>query len=1856
MISIRGRRGARGTLRPQLEPLEDRCLPSGSAGALSQLPLTFEANQGQADAAVRYLAHGSGYNLALTDSGATLALRHGAQQDLLRLQFVGANATSLVSGLDAQAGQANYLLGNDPSQWHTGVPLFGQVAYQRVYPGIDVVFYGNDQQQLEYDLDLAPGADPSQVRLRFDGAQGLTVDNQGNLVVQLTGGSVVQQAPVVYQQNSSGGRTAVAGRFGLRADGTVGLQLGGYDAAQALVIDPVLVYSTYLGGSGGDLGNSIAVDSSGNAYITGYSGSSNFPTASPSQQASTGGLDGFVAKLNAAGALVYATYLGGSDTDFGTRIAVDDAGNACIVGSTSSTNFPTLHPLQATSSGGGADAFVIKLNAAGAPVYSTYLGGSGYEAGNGIALDAAGNAYVTGYTESADFPTAGTIGSIAPNNKNTFVVKLNPAGSALVYSLLVGGSGDTSGNVIAVDTAGNAYITGYTTSTNFPVSPNAVQPHPGGGGWDAFVSKVNATGSGLLWSTYLGGSGFEFGGEIAVDRFGNVYISGDTSSTNFPTVHPVQAAYGGGASDAFVAQLNATGTALVYSTYLGGSGDDHGGGVAVDLAGNASVSGYTNSTNFPTVSALQPTYGGGANDAFVAKLNRTGAAVHVTYLGGNGDDGSLGLAVDELANAYVTGYTYSTNFPTANPAQATSGGDKEVFVTRLALDPPTTGPLTFTTPTGSGPNNLTLRRRVSLLGDVVELLNNNVLVAAQALANTTGVQITGAANVADNLTIDNAFGGSVPIGITFDGGAGGGNTLTITATTAADALTLTNSSATFNTFEVISYSNIQTVTASGAANDTATLNDSSGNATLTGVPGSSTLSGTNFSFQVTGYGTVTAVSSAGGSDTATLTGSSGADSLTVAPVTVTLSGSGFSLTTSGFATVTANGNGGSDTANLTGGPGTDTLTATPTTATLSGNGFSLLTAIGFATLTANGSGGSDAATLTGSSGNDTLTASSTTASLSGSSFILTLNSFATLTVNGGGGSDTANLTGSNGADTLTGTLTTATLSGSGFSVTTANFSNVSANGGGGNDSAILTGSNGADMLTGTPTTATLSGSGFSLTVAAFASVSANGNGGNDTAALTGSSGADTLTGTPTTATLSGSGFSLTAASFGTVSANGGGGSDTATLTGSSGADTLTATPTTATLSGNNYSLTAASFASVSANGGGGSDSATFTGSSGADALTVTPGIALLTGSGFSLRVSSFATVTANGNGGSDTATLNGGGSADALTATPATVTWSGSGFSLLTATNFGTLTADGGGGSDAATLTGSNGNDTLTATPTSVTLSGPGFSLRAKNFAEVTANGGHSASATLTGAPGGNIFVGTPSYSTLSGPGFSNTVVGFGNISAGASTSGDSAYLIDGSGNATFRSTPSSGSLTGAGYSISTAGFGTVDARDLEPVPSDLATFADSPGGDLFVEDGTLKYSYLKVGTNFSYVENFKAMQASSSGGDDLALLFGSPGDDTFSSPAPGNTTNSSVLAGPGGSFTNEVDGFLHVRAIANQGGKDTANVQGAPVPSVFRGAPGFSSLTPTSPGYDLLFVGFFTINATAGSSGGDAAYLQDSPGTDSFKARPDTTDSLNYESAGSLSLAQYATVVVQGSAGGDTADLFGRAGMINSFVASPVAPGGILTNVATLSSQGVYSVAVIGFPTVNAHNGSADDLAQLTSAPGDDTGSIFVGTPQSSYLAGANKSYVNLAAGFAHVYATSSGKGTDVALLFGSAGDDTFVGNRDRSYLAGAGYFNQVSNFFKVVASGQGGNDTATLLDSTQNDNFEGLGTTGQVFGTDYVVEADAFSAVAAVTSNGGSDSLYLQMVSYGFSQAGPWRNLQGQGPPPPDSRPFVS
>jgi uncharacterized repeat protein (TIGR01451 family) len=666
---------------------------------------------GQLDSRAKFSARGAGYNLFLTSTGALLELKKTSKSSgkmqrqfrgqlrtlpsLLVLKLQGANSQATAKGVDELPGHRNYFIGSDPTKWRTDVPTFRAVRYEEIYPGISLTYYGN-QQQLEYDFAIAPGADPQVIRLRFDSGMRPRISAEGDLILRASGNEVRQRKPVVYQE-IGGKRHWVEGQFVLLGQRQAGFKVGPYDHTKELIIDPTLVYSTYLGGSGDDLGSSIAIDSSNNVYISGTTSSINFPLQGAAFGSNAGLADIVVTKIDAAGAnILYSTYIGGSGQDRGDGIAVDAGGNAYVVGrvDSSSVNFPTTAgSFGANYRGGDFDGVVFKLNGQGnSLVYSGFLGGEENDSTEGVVVDSVGTAYVTGGTKSTGFSTTvGAYQGTRAGDTDAFLTKINPAGSALLYSTYLGGSGTDRGSGIAIDTNGNAYIAGFTSASDFPTE-SAFQ-NSFGGGFDAFVAKFDTNGSGvssLIFCSYLGGTGDDKAYGIAIDSSGNnIYVSGQTSSNNFPLLTPAQPTFGG-SFDGFIAKISSAGT-KVYATYLGGTGDDRGSGVAVNAAGAAYVTGFTSSTNFPTVAPSQLSNGGGF-DAFVAKLNPAGNAfLYSTYIGGSANESNTStgtstnpITLDSASNVYITGFTTSTNFPTATPLQPANAGGQDSFVVKIA--------------------------------------------------------------------------------------------------------------------------------------------------------------------------------------------------------------------------------------------------------------------------------------------------------------------------------------------------------------------------------------------------------------------------------------------------------------------------------------------------------------------------------------------------------------------------------------------------------------------------------------------------------------------------------------------------------------------------------------------------------------------------------------------------------------------------------------------------------------------------------------------------------------------------------------------------------------------------------------------------------------------------------------------------------------------------------------------------------------------------------------------------------------------------------------------------------------------
>ncbi|HLK58356.1 MAG TPA: SBBP repeat-containing protein [Chthonomonadaceae bacterium] len=719
---------------------------------LRRLPLCFEPNVGQTAPSVRFLAHGQRYTLFLTDNAAILALSppSGGGASSFSMQFVGAHPAPPIAPEQRLAGRVNYLRGRKPQGWHTEVPTYEKVRYQGVYPGVDLLFYGRAGQP-EYDFVIHPGASPADLRLRFTGMRRRYLDPSGALCLDLPGGAVRWHPPVAYQEHR-GRRTAVACRYVLLGNQEVRFQVGGYDPSRPLIVDPLLIYASYLGGNGATCGYGIATDGNGNLYVTGETTATDFPTVSPLQTANQGGKECFVACLSTqrsgADSLVYATYLGGSGDETGYAIALSGKDDIFVTGKTNSPDFPTTSNAVQPTIGGAPEqdtglypdnAFLVHLSAHGATLaYATYLGGSESSTGYALAVDKSGIACITGETAASDFPVSPgafqtTFGSGA---HKAFITRIDTRLSgqqSLVYSTFLGGEDNESGRGIALDARGNAYITGETTSTQFPTTPNAYQQSYDGGSTlgisngDAFVVVLNPTGASLLYSTLLGGSGRDEGRGIALGPAGNVYVTGITGSGVFdclpnPASQPFPTTRGAFQTGAalpqayhygFVARLDLTrvgSASLVYSSYISQyalqateDATTEANAIAVDAQGDAYITGETHLPSAPslpyTLDAFQSQGGGGASDAFLFKLDPTGSTLlYASYLGGSDFSRGNGIAVDGDGNAYLTGETGALDFPASSGASGTylayqsqAEGLNNAFVARVRTVDPNPG-------------------------------------------------------------------------------------------------------------------------------------------------------------------------------------------------------------------------------------------------------------------------------------------------------------------------------------------------------------------------------------------------------------------------------------------------------------------------------------------------------------------------------------------------------------------------------------------------------------------------------------------------------------------------------------------------------------------------------------------------------------------------------------------------------------------------------------------------------------------------------------------------------------------------------------------------------------------------------------------------------------------------------------------------------------------------------------------------------------------------------------------------------------------------------------------------------------
>lgn len=686
-----------------------------AGAALRNLPLSFEPNVGQMNSDVKFFSRGNGYSVFLKDGDAEIVLNQAGgaggsapSESVLRMSLEGANSNSRADATGQLPGKVNYLASRDAAQWRTNVPTYGRVKYAGVYDDINLVYYGN-RGQLEYDFIVAPGGDPRTIRLRFEGAIETRLDDGGDLVMSLeNGGEIRQPRPFVYQE-VGGARRKVDGRFILGGDGLVGFGVGDYDRTLPLVIDPV-VYSTYLGGSSNERNFSsvsyddgdIKIGPDGSIYVTGATSSSNFPTTPGTYQTTPEGTEGgagtYVARLNPAGtALIYSTYLGKTYRDEAVALAVDADGNAYVAGSTFSNNLPTTPGAYQTtrqSSWDGTDAYVLKLSANGSSIlYGTYIGvpnnpNSDYNRtwANDIALDPSGNIYVLGSTQSSLFPTTPGALQTTPSPyyaSNGFLLKLNASGSTLAYSTYWPTNFENGQMAMAVDAQGCVYVTGFVNASlagdNFPVTPNAFQPTHGGGERDAYVSKVNASGTGFVFLSYLGGSNRELARALTLDADNNVYVTGSTMSQDFPTTPGAFSRQHSGSqsnnTDAFVTKISSDGTQLLYSTFISEGVRSSGYGIAVDQQNRAFVTGF------------QSVPGEYHIDAFVKVLSASGGQLEESVVrGGVNEEWGVGIALNEAGEAFVLGLSNSADFPTTpNAVQPAHGGGYDAFIFKVIV-------------------------------------------------------------------------------------------------------------------------------------------------------------------------------------------------------------------------------------------------------------------------------------------------------------------------------------------------------------------------------------------------------------------------------------------------------------------------------------------------------------------------------------------------------------------------------------------------------------------------------------------------------------------------------------------------------------------------------------------------------------------------------------------------------------------------------------------------------------------------------------------------------------------------------------------------------------------------------------------------------------------------------------------------------------------------------------------------------------------------------------------------------------------------------------------------------------------
>ena len=841
------------------------------------VPLMFEANQGQTDSQVKFLSHGGGYSVFLTAGGLVLALRSsetapttddsaapfprrhpsrlsavrqlekGAREGkstALAIDLVGAAANPVIVGEQALRTPINYFIGRDPSKWRRNVPTYSRIRYRNVYPGIDLVYYGNDRS-VEYDFDLAPGADATQIQFSVRGADSLNVAPGGDLLLTKGVHELRFQTPVLYQE-IRGVRTRVPGTYVLRDSTHVGFYVGSYDNTKPLVIDPVLVYSTFLGGSGDDFSNGIAVDSSGDAYVVGLTDSPNFPASIGSYNPTQFRM--FLTKLDPTGSsLLFADYFGGTGgSDEAYAVALDSSGNAFVTGDATSSDFPVVNAYQSTLSG-STDAFLVKFSADGSSIiYSTYLGGSNSQFANSVSVDPAGEAVIAGVTQSTDFPLFNAYqSSISADQFGDwgvygFLTKFAANGTSLVYSTYLAGNTLNTGSCtgcfpdseimgVVTDASGNAYVTGNTSTTNFPVTSSALTTTFPGYSLSSvgFVSEFDTSGV-IVYSTYLGGLSSTFLNAIAVDTTGSAYVTGfDIANDSFPIVttsicDPSVAACNG----AIIAKLDPTGSSLVYSTFLGTSNNMEGQAIQVDASGDAFVVG--SDVQFDLSNPIEG-YAGGNGDVVIAQIDPTATTLLMaTFLGGQGLEAAAdSLALDTHGAVYVTGVTQSLDFPVTQSAlQTTLGGQTDAFISKI--DPATNAPAVAMAPhslqfasqvvgTTSAPQTTVLRN----MGSASLTITAKTAGPDFAATDDCGGTLAAASFCTFTVTFTPSASGPFTEALTItDNAQGSPHVVTLTGTGAAafQSVTVTPSSLTFPPSPVGAASATKTITFANGSN------------------------------------------------------------------------------------------------------------------------------------------------------------------------------------------------------------------------------------------------------------------------------------------------------------------------------------------------------------------------------------------------------------------------------------------------------------------------------------------------------------------------------------------------------------------------------------------------------------------------------------------------------------------------------------------------------------------------------------------------------------------------------------------------------------------------------------------------------------------------------------------------------------------------------------------------------------------------------------------------------------------------------------------------------------------------------